>query len=157
MVRGTWASHGVKGWYAGPSMNNYRLYHVYVTKTRGEQDSDCVEFFPHNTPLPYKSSSENVIIAARELAHALKKPAPQAPSSNIGDSQIFAIEQLLQIFFKASDNVKKIVDPPQQQTVKKSAIVPHKVHPDRTKTLPSVHPNVIEDGERKYSTAVSLR
>ena len=22
-VRGTWASHGVKGWYLGPSMNHY--------------------------------------------------------------------------------------------------------------------------------------
>ena len=43
-VRGTWASHGVKGWYLGPSMNHYWCHHVYVTKTRGERDSDCVEF-----------------------------------------------------------------------------------------------------------------
>ena len=34
-VRGTWASHGVKGWYLGPSTNHYRCHHVYVTKTRG--------------------------------------------------------------------------------------------------------------------------
>ena len=64
-VRGTWASHGVKGWYLGPSMNHYCCHHIYVTKTRGEIDSDCVEFFPHSTPLPYKSSAENSIIAAR--------------------------------------------------------------------------------------------
>ena len=48
-VRGTWASHGVKGWYFGPSMNNYWCHHVYVAKTRGERDSDYIEFFPQRT------------------------------------------------------------------------------------------------------------
>ena len=41
-VRVTCASHGVKGCYLGPSMNHYRCHHVYITKTIGEQDSDCV-------------------------------------------------------------------------------------------------------------------
>ena len=56
-----------------------------------EDNETYIEFFPHNTPLPYYFSSENVIIVARELAHDLKNPAPQAPFSNIGDSQIVAI------------------------------------------------------------------
>ena len=43
-VRVTWASHGVKGWYLGPSMNYYWCHCVYVTKTTGEQDSDYVNF-----------------------------------------------------------------------------------------------------------------
>ena len=34
-VRGTWSSHGVKGWYISPSMNHYSCHHVYVTKTKG--------------------------------------------------------------------------------------------------------------------------
>ena len=54
------------------------------------------------------------------------------------------IEKLSQIFYKVEDNVKKRADPPQQQTVK-IPIVPQKVHPDSTKPLPSVQPNVIED------------
>ena len=70
-VRGTWAAHVVKGWYLGPSMDHYRCHSVYITKTRGNHDSDCVELFPHNTPLLYNSSSENFIIAAHKLAHAL--------------------------------------------------------------------------------------
>ena len=115
-VRGTWASHGVKGWYLGPSVNHYRCHHVYVAKTRGEQDSDCVEFFPHNTPLPCKSSAENSIIAARELAYTLKNPAPQAPFSNIGKSQLVAIEQLSKVFTKAAYDGKSMEDPPQQQS-----------------------------------------
>ena len=93
-VRGTWASHGVKGWYLSLYMEHYRCHCVYVNKKIGERDSDCVEFFPHNTPLPYNYFSENVIIASQKLAHALQNPAPQAPLYNIGDSQMVAIEQL---------------------------------------------------------------
>ena len=77
---------------------------VYITKTRGEGDSDCVESFPHNTPLPSKYFSENVIIVAHELSHALKKPAPQAPFANISDPQMVAIEKLSDIFSKVTDN-----------------------------------------------------
>ena len=56
-VGGSWALHGVKGLYLGTSMEHYRCHRVYINKTRGERDSDCVDFFPHNTPLPYNSSS----------------------------------------------------------------------------------------------------
>ena len=105
-------------------MNHYRCHHAYVTKTRGERDSYCVEFFPHNTPLPYKSSAENFIIAARELAYALNNPAPQAPFSNIGNSQLVAIEKLSKIFTKAVDNVKSTEDPPRQQADHTAAVIP---------------------------------
>ena len=56
-VRGTWAAHGVKVWYLGPSMEHYRYHCVYITKTRGERNTDCVDFFSRNTPLPYNYSS----------------------------------------------------------------------------------------------------
>ena len=112
-VRGTWASHGVKIWYISPSMNHYRCHHVYVTKKIGERDSDCVDFFPHNTPLPYNSSSENVIIAAHKLVHDLNNPAPQAPFSNIGNSQMVAIEKLTDIFYKVGKKLHQRVDPPE--------------------------------------------
>ena len=55
-VRGTWKSRGVKLCYLSPSMNHYRCHCVYVIKIREERESDCVEFSPHNTPLPYNSS-----------------------------------------------------------------------------------------------------
>ena len=60
-----------------------------------------------------------------ELAHALKNPSPQAPFSNIGDSQTVTIQQLSHIFSKVADNFQKRADPPQQQTVKTSSIVTH--------------------------------
>ena len=95
-------------------MKHYRCRHVYVTNKKGERESDCVEFFPHNTPLPYKYSAENAIIVARELAYALKNPSPQAPFSNIFESQLVAIEQLYKIFTTEADDGKSTADPPQQ-------------------------------------------
>ena len=79
------------------------------------------------------------------MAHALHNPAPQKPFSNIGDSQMVAIEKLSDIFSKVADNFHQRVDPPQQRPVTKSAIIPHKVRPTLTKTIPSEQPNIIED------------
>ena len=93
----------------------YCCHHVYITNTRGERDSDCVEFFPHKTPLPYKSSAENAIIAALELAYALQNPAPQAPFSNIGEAQLGAIETLSKIFTNAANEGKSTTYPPHKQ------------------------------------------
>ena len=67
---------------------------------------------------------------AHELAHALKNPAIQAPFSNISHSQMVAIEQLSDIFSKVAYILQQISDPPQQQPVKESSIVPQKVRPD---------------------------
>ena len=151
-MRGTWASNGVKGWYIGPSMNHYLCHHVYVTKTRGEQDSYYVEFLLHNNPLTYKSFAENAIIAAHELAYALKNPAPQATFENIGESQLVAIEQLFKIFTKAADNVKSTAYPPQEQAEQTAASITQTLQPGRTKYIPSLQPNVIEDEEGKETT-----
>ena len=119
-------------------MNHYQCHHIYVTKTRGERDSDCVNFLPHNTPLSYKSSAENSIIAARELAYALKNSAPQAPFSNVCNSQLVAIEKLSNIFTKAAENVNSVAYPPQQQAEQTAVIIPHRLQPGWTKYIPSV-------------------
>ena len=151
-VRGTWASHGVKGWYLVPSMNHYWCHHVYVTKKIGEQDSYFVEFLPHNTSLHYKYSAENTIIAAQELAYALKNPAPQAPFSNISESQLVAIEQLSKIFTKAAHNVKITEEPPQQQAEQTAAAIPQTLQSGYNKYIPSLKPNFVEDEEGKEPT-----
>ena len=128
-------------------MNHYRCHHVYVTNTRRERDSDCVEFLPHNNPLPYKSFAENAIIAARELDYALQNPAPQAPFSNISKSQLVAIETLSNIFTKAADYGKSTTDPPHKHADHTAASIPQTLQPRRTEYIPAPHPNVIEDEE----------
>ena len=131
----------------GPSMNHYCCHRVYITKTRGERDLDCVEFLPHNTPLPYKSSAENAIIAARELDYALQNSAPQAPFSNIGESQLVTIETLSKIFTKAADDGKSTKYPPYKQSYHTAASIPQTPHPGRPEYNPTPQPNVIEDEE----------
>ena len=128
-------------------MNQDRCHHVYITKTRGERDSDCVGFFLHNTPLPYKYSSENSIIAAQELAYALQKPAPQAPFSNIVESQLVVIETLSNIFTKAADDGKSTNDPTYNQVDHTAASIPQTPHPGRPEYTHTPQPNVIEDEE----------
>ena len=48
--------------------------------------------------------------------------------------------------------MKNIADPPQQQPMKKPAILPQKVHPYGTKPIPPIQPNVIEDDEGNEPT-----
>ena len=88
----------------------------------------------------------------RELAYALKNQAPQAPFSNIGNSQIVTIEQLSKIFTKVADKVKSTADPPKQQAEQTYAIIPQKLQPGWNKYIPSVQPNALEDEEGKEPT-----
>ena len=46
--RGTWAPHGVDGWYIGSAPEHYRCHTMYVTKTRAERIARMVDFF-HTT------------------------------------------------------------------------------------------------------------
>ena len=92
----------------------------------------CVEFFLNNTPLPYKYSADNIIIAAQESAYALKKPAPQVPFLNIGEYQLVAIEKLSKIFTKADYDGKSTADPPQRQAEKTAAGIPQTLQTGRT-------------------------
>ena len=124
-------------------MNHYRCHHVYVTKTRGERDSDCVEFFPHDTLLPYKHTAENAIIAAQELAYALQNPVHQALFSNIGEYQLMEIETLSKIFTKKADDGKSTKDLPYKQAYHTDAGIPQTPHPGQPEHTPTPQPNVI--------------
>jgi hypothetical protein len=77
--RASWATHGIDGWYIGPTYKHYRCYRIYATKTRAERICDTVEFFPHNFRMPEQSSADAAIRAAQELIHALKHPEPATP------------------------------------------------------------------------------
>jgi hypothetical protein len=68
--RASWATHGIDGWYIGPTYEHYRCYRIYATKTRAERICDTVEFFPHNFRMPEQSSADAAIRAAQELIHA---------------------------------------------------------------------------------------
>ena len=53
--------------------------------------------FAHNYDTPFLSSNDNVIIALKELTHALQNPAPAAPFSTMGDNTLSAINKLAEV------------------------------------------------------------
>ena len=81
------------------------------------------------------------------LAYALQNPAPQAPFSNIGKSQLVAIETLSKIFTKAAEYRKSMTDPPHKQADPTAASIPKTPQPGWTEYIPPPQSNVIEDEE----------
>ena len=71
----SYADHGKRGWYIGPSMLKYRNYSVYVTGTKGERDSNRVDFFPPKCRLPNSNDATRLAAALEDLRHELR-PRP---------------------------------------------------------------------------------
>jgi hypothetical protein len=97
-VRPSWSPHGEEGWYLGPALDHYRCYRVYATATAAERISDTVAFFPEQTVLPYCSSADAAMIAARQLVAALQHPTPAAPIAPPDTTQLQALQNLAAIF-----------------------------------------------------------
>ena len=120
---------------------------MYENHTAHEQVAYTVEFFPHNGKMPYRSSTENANIAARELTHALKNPTPASPFSNIGDKQMEALHQLAKIFQQAvtkSDNTPNSVAPPNITQTRQKPQAQIQTATQQHDTQPHC-PNIIED------------
>jgi hypothetical protein len=88
------AAHGQPGWSLGPAMHHYRFQNVYITATSSERIVDTLECFPHNSPMPQMSSTDRVLVAAQDMADALKHPHQDVPFATIGDDTISALETL---------------------------------------------------------------
>jgi hypothetical protein len=107
--RRTWAPYGIDGWYIGPSLEHYRCYTVYITKTRGNIIVETVDFFPEKITLPFPSSQELATQAAAELTHALLHPQPAGPCCQVGNEQTIALKRLASIFESAKQRKMKSV------------------------------------------------
>ena len=77
--QGTWADHGMKGYFIGPAKHHYRNYRVYIPKTRGERTIDTIEFFPEHVQMPKTSSEDRLASATEDLIAILKKPHSPTP------------------------------------------------------------------------------
>jgi hypothetical protein len=99
--RASWDPHRVDGYYLGPAFDHYRCCQGHITKTKGTQIVDTVEFSPSKTAMPHTSSNGLTSIADLELCNALQNPAPAALFIHIGTSQLQALCQLSEIFSAA--------------------------------------------------------
>jgi hypothetical protein len=99
--RRTWAPHGQDDWYTGPSLEHYRCYTVYITKTRSNRIVETVEFFPQKITLPFPSSQDLATQAASDLTYALLHLQPAGPFCQVRDKQTIALKRLASIFVSA--------------------------------------------------------
>jgi hypothetical protein len=65
--RHTWAPHGQHGYSVGPAMHHYRCQNVYISATASERIVDTLEFFPHNYQMPQLSSTDRLLMAAKDM------------------------------------------------------------------------------------------
>jgi hypothetical protein len=96
--RRTWAPHGQHGYSLGPVMHHYRCQNVYISSTASERIVDTLEFFPHNYQIPQLSSTNRLIMAAKDMTDALQNPHPEVPFARVGDDTISALAELAAIF-----------------------------------------------------------
>jgi hypothetical protein len=104
--RRNWAPHDQHGYYLGPAMHHYRCQSVYISATASERIVDTLEFFPHNSPMPQLSSTDILIMAANDMANALKNPQPVVTFPQVGDDTKAALTQLAEIFKNKFQKVK---------------------------------------------------
>ena len=104
-VRGTWAPHGIPGWYVGAAPNHYRCYQVHIIKTGASRIADTLEWFPYHTPLPKTASIDAARTAAYDLVQALQHPSPATPFAGLDPTTLAALNDLATIFDTASQPV----------------------------------------------------
>jgi hypothetical protein len=96
--RRTWDPHGQHGYLLGPAMYHYRCQNVYISTTASERIVDTLELFPHHYQMPQLSSTDRLIMAAKDMADALQNPNPEVPFASVGDDTIAALTDLAAIF-----------------------------------------------------------
>jgi hypothetical protein len=82
--RRTWTPHGQHGYSLGPAMHHYLCQNVYISTTASERIVDTFEFFPHNYQMPQLSSTDRLLMAAKDMTDALQNPHPEVPFASVG-------------------------------------------------------------------------
>jgi hypothetical protein len=96
--RRTLAPHGKHGYSLGPAMHHYRCQNVYISSTASERIVGTLEFFPHNYKMPQLSSTNRLIMAAKDMRDALQNPPPEVPFAHVRDDTISALAELAKKF-----------------------------------------------------------
>jgi hypothetical protein len=138
--RGSWAPHGLNGWYVGPAMEHYRAHRVYCSTTGHGRIRDTVEFFPKHCKVPGLSSADAATIAALDLTNALANPTPTTPFKQRGTDRMQEIKKLAAIFESMAPKrtpVNKHTEPTPKMTTPPTPRVPKSTVP-----TPMVQPRV---------------
>jgi hypothetical protein len=84
--------------FTWPSMHHYWCQNVYISTTANECIMDTIGFFPRNYQIPQLSSTDRLLMAAKDTKDALQNPHPTVPFTSVGDDTIKALVDLAEIF-----------------------------------------------------------
>jgi hypothetical protein len=79
-------------------MHHYRCQNINVSATASKRIMDTLEFFPHNYQMPQLSSTNRLLMAAKDMTDALQNPHPEVPFASVRDDTISALAKLAAIF-----------------------------------------------------------
>jgi hypothetical protein len=96
--RRTWAPHGQHGYSLGPAVHHCRCQNVYISTTASERIVDTLELFPHNYQMPQFSSTDRLLMSAKDMTDAFQNPHPEAPFASVEDDIVKALVDLAPIF-----------------------------------------------------------
>jgi hypothetical protein len=74
-----------------PAMHHYRCQNVYISTTASERIVNTLEFFPRNYQMPQLSSTDRLLMAAKDMTDDLQNPHPAVPFASVGDDTITAL------------------------------------------------------------------
>ena len=69
--RGSWAPHGVAGFYLGPAIKHYQCFTVWSTATNAVRITDTLAWFLDNLQLPSPSVHDLLLAAIHDLTTAI--------------------------------------------------------------------------------------
>jgi hypothetical protein len=79
-------------------MHHYRCQNVYISTTASERIVDTLEFFLHTCQMPQLSSTDRLLMAAKDMTDAFQNPHPDVPFASVGDDTIKDLADLAAIF-----------------------------------------------------------
>jgi hypothetical protein len=79
-------------------MHHYRCQNIYISTTASERIVDTLEFFPHNYQMPQLSSTNRLLMAAKDMMDTFQNPHPEFPFASVGDDTVKALADLAAIF-----------------------------------------------------------
>jgi hypothetical protein len=106
-------------------MHHYRCQNVYISTTASERIVDTIEFFPHNYQMPQLSSTDRLLMAAKDMTDAFQNLHPDLPFASVGDDTIKALTDLAAIFKLKLQQALSLATPASPATlVQRPSIIP---------------------------------
>jgi hypothetical protein len=106
-------------------MHHSRCQNVYISTTASEHIVDTLEFFPHNYQLPQLSSTDRLLMAAKDMTDAFQNPHPDVPFASVGDDTVKALVDLAAIFKLKLQHAPSLATPASPaKVIQRSSLIP---------------------------------